>query len=103
MLKPSMQDLMKKVNNRYLLVNLAAQRARDIALKAEAAEEKIPDKPVKLALDEIAAGKIEYCEGPKPEPAAPVEDVLASIDLDAVDEDVLLDDEPEEDDTVEEL
>ena len=98
-----MQDLMKKVNNRYLLVNLSAQRARDIALKAEAAEEKIPDKPVKLALDEIAAGKIEYCEGPKPEPAAPVEDVLASIDLDAVDDDVLLDDEPEEDDTVEEL
>ena len=103
MLNPSMQDLMKKVNNRYLLVNLAAQRARDIALKAEAAEEKIPDKPVKLALDEIAAGTIEYCEGPKPEPAAPVEDVLASIDLDEVDEDVLLDDEPEEDDTVEEL
>ena len=103
MLNPSMQDLMKKVYNRYLLVNLAAQRARDIALKAEAAEEKIPDKPVKLALDEIAAGKIEYCEGPKPEPAAPVEDVLASIDLDAVDDDVLLDDEPEEDDTVEEL
>ena len=103
MLNPSMQDLMKKVNNRYLLVNLEAQRARDIALKAEAAEEKIPDKPVKLALDEIAAGKIEYCEGPKPEPAAPVEDVLASIDLDAVDDDVLLDDEPEEDDTVEEL
>lgn len=28
MLKPSMQDLMKRVNNRYLLVNLAAQRAR---------------------------------------------------------------------------
>ena len=103
MLNPSMQDLMKKVNNRYLLVNLAAQRARDIALKADAAEAKIPAQPVKLALDEIAAGKIEYCEGPKPEPAAPVEDVLASIDLDAVDEDVLLDDEPEEDDTVEEL
>ena len=36
MLNPSMQDLMKKVNNRYLLVNLAAQRARDIALKAQA-------------------------------------------------------------------
>ena len=30
MLKPSMQDLMKKVNNRYLLVNLSAQRARDL-------------------------------------------------------------------------
>ena len=31
MLKPSMQELMKRVGNRYLLVNLAAQRARDIA------------------------------------------------------------------------
>ena len=103
MLNPSMQDLMKKVNNRYLLVNLAAQRARDIALKAEAAEEKIPDKPVKLALDEIAAGKIEYCEGPKPEPTAPIEEVLATVDLDVPEEDDLLDDEPEDDDTVEEL
>lgn len=103
MLNPSMQDLMKKVNNRYLLVNLAAQRARDIALKAEAAEEKIPEKPVKLALDEIAAGKIEYCDGPKPEPAAPIEEVLATVDLDAPMEDDLLDDEPEDDDEIEEL
>ena len=31
MLNPSMQELMKRVGNRYLLVNLAAQRARDIA------------------------------------------------------------------------
>ncbi len=29
MLNPSMQELMKRVGNRYLLVNLAAQRARD--------------------------------------------------------------------------
>ena len=35
MLKPSMQELMKRVGNRYLLVNLAAQRARDIADRAE--------------------------------------------------------------------
>ena len=27
MLNPSMQELMKRVGNRYLLVNLAAQRA----------------------------------------------------------------------------
>ena len=78
MLNPSMQDLMKKVNNRYLLVNLAAQRARDIALKAEAAEEKIPDKPVKLALDEISDGTIEYREGPKPEPEKQPEDFVAA-------------------------
>ena len=35
MLNPSMQELMKRVGNRYLLVNLAAQRARDIADEAE--------------------------------------------------------------------
>ena len=28
MLKPSMNELMKRVGNRYLLVNLAAQRTR---------------------------------------------------------------------------
>ena len=36
MLKPSMQELMKRVGNRYLLVNLAAQRARDIADQGKA-------------------------------------------------------------------
>lgn len=103
MLNPSMQDLMKKVNNRYLLVNLAAQRARDIALSAEAAEEKIPEKPVKIALDEIAEGRIEYCDGPKPEPAEPKEEIFSAVDLDEADEDDLLDDELEEDDAAEEL
>ena len=58
MLNPSMQELMKRVGNRYLLVNLAAQRARDIADEAEERGEPLPDKAVKLALDEIAAGKI---------------------------------------------
>ena len=39
---------MKRVGNRYLLVNLAAQRARDIADQAEATgEEELPDKAVK--------------------------------------------------------
>ena len=68
MLKPSMQDLMKKVNNRYLLVNLSAQRARDLCSEEETTGKELPDKPVKLALDEISDGTIEYREGPKPEP-----------------------------------
>lgn len=68
MLKPSMKELMNKVGNRYLLVNLAAQRARDIAQEAEEKNELLPDKAVKLALDEIAAGTIVYCPGPKTEP-----------------------------------
>lgn len=68
MLKPSMKELMNKVGNRYLLVNLAAQRARDIAQEAEENDEQLSDKAVKLALDEIAAGTIVYCPGPKVEP-----------------------------------
>ena len=68
MLKPSMKELMNKVGHRYLLVNLAAQRARDIAQEAEEKDEQLPDKAVKLALDEIAAGTIVYCPGPKVEP-----------------------------------
>ena len=67
MLNPSMQELMKRVGNRYLLVNLAAQRARDIADEAEEKGEPLPDKAVKLALDEIAAGKIVYRPGPRVE------------------------------------
>jgi DNA-directed RNA polymerase omega subunit len=101
MLNPSMQDLMKKVNNRYLLVNLAAQRARDIALNAEAAEEKIPEKPVKIALDEIASGKVAYCEGAKPETTA--DDVLETANWNTADEEVLLEEDALTEDVTEEL
>ena len=90
MLKPSMQELMKRVGNRYLLVNLAAQRARDIADQAEETGEQLPDKAVKLALDEIAAGEIVYRPGPRTEPvivqnnpiAAAMVDVDDALDMD---------------------
>ena len=94
MLKPSMQELMKRVGNRYLLVNLAAQRARDIADQAEETGEQLSDKAVKLALEEIAAGTIVYRPGPRTEPvivqnnaiAAAMVDVDDSLDLDEEDE-----------------
>ena len=70
MLKPAMNDLLKRVGNRYLLVNLAAQRARDISAAAEETGESLTEKPVKMALDEIAAGTIVYRPGPR-EDAAP--------------------------------
>ncbi len=59
MLYPTMPELLKQVDNsRYLLVNLIAKRAREISGTAE--EEGIPldDKPVSMAINEIAAGKI---------------------------------------------
>ncbi|WP_373164238.1 DNA-directed RNA polymerase subunit omega [Agathobaculum sp. Marseille-P7918] len=92
MLKPSMQELMKRVGNRYLLVNLAAQRARDIADQAETSGEQLPDKAVKLALDEIAAGTIVYRPGPKTTPVIAQNNAIAAAMVD-VDDTIDLDDE----------
>ena len=58
MLEPTMRDLLKTISNRYLLVNIAAKRARDIADAAEMAEEPLEDKPVKLALYDIIDHRI---------------------------------------------
>ena len=62
MLYPSMSDLMKKVNNRYMLVNLAAKRAREIAAEAEENEQPLTEKPVKTALVDILEGRIVLAE-----------------------------------------
>ncbi len=58
MLHPSMSELLEKVDNRYLLVNVAAKRARQIAEEAEMSEISLMEKPVKLALDDIVSGRI---------------------------------------------
>ncbi len=62
MLYPSMSDLMKRVNNRYMLVNLAAKRAREIAAVAEENEQPLTEKPVKTALIDIMEGHIALAE-----------------------------------------
>lgn len=62
MLYPSMNDLLKKVGNRYLLVNIAAKRARDIADEAEVNEVKLTEKPVRLALEDIMNDKVVLAE-----------------------------------------
>lgn len=56
MLYPTLSDLTKKVGNRYLLVNEVAHRARKIAKKAYVNNERLPEKPVKMAILEIADG-----------------------------------------------
>ena len=58
MLYPPVADLLKNVSSRYLLVNVVAQRAREIALEAEEAEETLTEKPVTLAIREVAEGKL---------------------------------------------
>ena len=58
MLYPAMNKLTAHVPNRYLLVNVVARRARQIAQEAEAAGEKMNVKSVTLAIQEVADGKI---------------------------------------------
>lgn len=57
MLRPAMSQIIKKDESYYRFVVAVAKRAREIAEEAE--EEKIPleEKPVKLAVEEFAAGK----------------------------------------------
>lgn len=57
MLYPAMNKLTANVPNRYLLVNVVARRARQIALEYEEAGEKLNIKPVTLAIQEVADGK----------------------------------------------
>ena len=59
MLYPAMSLLNKYVENRYLLVNVVARRARQIAAEAEETGEHLDEKPVTLAIDEVADGKFD--------------------------------------------
>lgn len=58
MLYPPVADLLKNVESRYLLVNVVAQRARQIASDAEERNEDLPAKPVTMAIYEVAEGKL---------------------------------------------
>ena len=58
MLYPPVADMLKYVDSRYLLVNVVAHRARQIAAEAESFQEDLPEKPVTLAIREVAAGEL---------------------------------------------
>ena len=58
MLYPPVADMLKNVESRYLLVNVVANRARQIAYEAEVLQEELEDKPVTLAIREVAEGKL---------------------------------------------
>ena len=58
MLYPPIANLLEQVDGRYLLVNVVAHRARQIASEAEEFNEDLPEKPVTLAIQEVAEGKL---------------------------------------------
>ena len=61
MVKPSVQELLKKIDNRYILVVVASKRARQIAA-GDISMTKVNEKsPVTLAANEIAEGTVKPC------------------------------------------
>lgn len=56
MLYPAMTKLTEHIPNRYMMVNVVARRARQIAQEAEVNGEPLDEKPVTLAIDEVAEG-----------------------------------------------
>ena len=57
MLYPAMSKLNSYIPNRYMLVNVVARRARQIAQEAEDTGEGSDIKPVTQAINEVAAGQ----------------------------------------------
>lgn len=62
MIKPGITELSRYVDSRYTLVTMAAKRARMISAEQNAAEIYDPhaEKPVTIAVNEIASGKVGY-------------------------------------------
>lgn len=70
MLYPAMNELLAQVPSRYQLVNVVAARARKISSKAQREDLMLEDKPVSIAIREIAAGNLSDPEEEIPVPAA---------------------------------
>ena len=62
MLKTSINEVLNKIDNRYYLVGTVAKRAREIIDGADiyVANKQRETKPVSLATQEVAEGKISY-------------------------------------------
>lgn len=62
MLYPAINKLTEHVPNRYMMVNVVARRARQIAEEAEMNEEHLSEKPVTMAIKEVADGRFDAQE-----------------------------------------
>ncbi|NLX76102.1 MAG: DNA-directed RNA polymerase subunit omega [Clostridiaceae bacterium] len=70
MIKPSIAELLDKIENRYVLVNVTAKRARMLNEGAQPLTAKTFDKDVATAINEINEGKIRYKRIKRPGSAA---------------------------------
>ncbi len=61
MARVTVEDCLKQINNRFALVILGAERARQLAKGAQSLID-CENKPAVTALREIAAGKVRFAE-----------------------------------------
>lgn len=61
MIKPSVNELLKTVDNRFTLVIATSKRARQISEGEETLTNVQEKSPVTLAANEIAEGKVKVC------------------------------------------
>ncbi len=64
MLRPAMSQIIKKDDNYYEFVVAVAKRARDIADESEEEHVILEEKPVKLAVEELASGRSKIRHNP---------------------------------------
>lgn len=62
MLRPAVSEILKDNQSYYSLVIAIAKRARQIAQEAEDESIVLTEKPVKMAVQELAAGKFKILE-----------------------------------------
>lgn len=63
MIKPSLDQLMEKVDSKYTLVILGARRGRELQAGKPKLVDSKSNKPVTIALEELVAGKLFFERG----------------------------------------
>lgn len=58
LLYPAMNKLLERIPSRYMLVNVVANRARKISSQAEHEHISLTEKPVSMAVQEVADGTL---------------------------------------------
>ena len=75
MARITIEDCLKRVSNRYILVNMAVKRVRQIREGSEYLVSSPKNEDIVVALREIAAGKIIIREGKEEESKGEIEKV----------------------------
>jgi DNA-directed RNA polymerase subunit omega len=60
MIKPSIDELLEKVDSRYMLVSIISKRARQIVEGSDIMVTTNETKPVSIAIEEFSQDKIKY-------------------------------------------